>query len=185
MTATPDNKPPAVNNFGACEGFDLWVDVFSHSISDADPYRPDIVEASVWAVHARNDPAAAAVSLDIESGPWSVNPDMSPARARALAAALIEAADIVDQFTARQAKEAELARFNAGPINRTESDGDLGAVLPINFTPGSANALVAEAIIREAIVFMEGFRDDSGQTDVVAILDNLEDLARTLKGGAA
>ena len=50
---------------------------------------------------------------------------------------------------------------------------------------GDVRALVAEAIIREAIVFMEGFRDDSGQTDVVAILDNLEDLARTLKGGAA
>ncbi len=185
MSAATDNKPPAVNNFGACGAHDLWVNTFRHSIGDADLYHPNMVKADVWAMHAKNGPGVAAVSLDVDSGPWGVTAEMTPARARTLAQALIEAADIVDQFTARQAEEAELARFNAGPINRTESDGDLGAVLPINFTPGSANALVAEAIIREAIVFMEGFRDDSGQTDVVAILDNLEDIARTLKGGAA
>ncbi len=185
MTDPQQPKPPAVNNFGACDGFDLWVDVFSHSISDADTFHADLLKARVRAMKYKRAHTTPAVTLELRTGQWSVDADMTPTRARALAAALIEAADIVDQFTARQAEEAELARFNAGPINRTESDGDLGAVLPINFTPGSANALVAEAIIREAIVFMEGFRDDSGQTDVVAILDNLEDLARTLKGGAA
>ena len=116
MADTQQPKPPEGNRLPSCGAHDLWANTFGHSISDADPYRPDIVEASVWAVHARNSQAAAAVSLDIESGPWSVNPDMSPARARALAAALIEAADIVDQFTAHQAEERELARFNAGPV---------------------------------------------------------------------
>lgn len=114
MSTTPDSKAPAVNRFGSCGAHDLWVNTFRHSISDADQWDPDMVKADVWAVHAKNGPAAA-VSLDIESGPWSVTPDMSPSCARALAAALLEAADIVDQFTAHQAEESELARFNAGP----------------------------------------------------------------------
>jgi hypothetical protein len=57
-----------------------------------------------------------AVTLELRTGQWSVDADMTPTRARALAAALIEAADIVDQFTAHQAEERELARFNAGPV---------------------------------------------------------------------
>ena len=120
MSTTPDNKAPAGNRFGSCGAHDLWVNTtFRHSISDADLWHPGMVKADVWAVHAKNGPAAF-VSLDIESGPWSVTPDMSPSCARALAEALTKAADIVDQFTAHQAEEAELARFNAGPI----PDGD-------------------------------------------------------------
>ena len=116
MTATPDNKPPAVNNFGACESFDLWVDVFSHSISDADTYNADLLEARVRAVKSKRAQSTHSVTLELRTGQWSVDADMTPTRARALAAALIEAADIVDQFTAHQAEEAELARFNAGPV---------------------------------------------------------------------
>jgi hypothetical protein len=47
-----------------------------------------------------------------------------------LAAALIEAADIVDQFTAHQAEERELARYNAGPVNRIELNGGVVAFEP-------------------------------------------------------
>lgn len=57
---------------------------------------------------------------------------------------------------------------------------------PVNFTPGSASALVATAIIDEAIEFMEGFRDDTTQElDINARLDNLIGLRNALKGGAA
>ena len=116
MTATPDNKPPAVNNFGASESFDLWVDVFSHSISDADTFHADLLKARVRAMKHKRAHTTPAVTLELRTGQWSVDADMTPTRARALAAALIEAADIVDQFTAHQAEERELARFNAGPV---------------------------------------------------------------------
>lgn len=57
---------------------------------------------------------------------------------------------------------------------------------PVNFTPGSASALVAASIIDEAIEFMEGFRDDTTQDlDVNVRLDNLIGLRNALKGGAA
>jgi len=57
---------------------------------------------------------------------------------------------------------------------------------PVNFTPGSASALVAASIIDEAIEFMEGFRDDTTQDmNVNARLDNLIGLRNALKGGAA
>ncbi len=53
---------------------------------------------------------------------------------------------------------------------------------PVNFTPGSASALVAASIIDEAIEFMEGFRDDTTQDHVtgcpIASVERLE-------GGAA
>jgi hypothetical protein len=61
---------------------------------------------------------------------------MTPTRARTLAQALIEAADIVDQFTAHQAEEAELARYNAGPINRIALAG--GVVAFETVTEGGA-----------------------------------------------
>lgn len=131
MTATPDNKPPAVNNFGASESFDLWVDVFSHSISDADTYHADLLKARVRAVKSKRAQSTPAVTLELRTGQWSVNADMTPTRARTLAQALIEAADIVDQFTAHQAEEAELARFNAGPINRIELPGGVVAFEPV------------------------------------------------------
>ena len=136
MTATPDNKPPAVNNFGASESFDLWVDVFSHSISDADRYHADLLKARVRAVKSKRAQSTPAVTLELRTGQWSVNADMTPTRARTLAQALIEAADIVDQFTAHQAEEAELARFNAGPINRIELPGGVVAFEPM--TEGGA-----------------------------------------------
>ena len=116
MADTQQPKPPAVNNFGACEGFDLWVDVFSHSISDADTYHADLLKAQVRAVKSKRAQSTPAVTLELRTGQWSVHADMTPTRARTLAQALIEAADIVDQFTAHQAEEAELARFNAGPV---------------------------------------------------------------------
>ena len=116
MADTQQPKPPAVNNFGACEGFDLWVDVFSHSISDADTYHADLLKARVRAVKSKRAQSTPAVTLELRTGQWSVHADMTPTRARTLAQALIEAADIVDQFTAHQAEEAELARFNAGPV---------------------------------------------------------------------
>ena len=136
MTATPDNKPPAVNNFGACEGFDLWVDVFSHSISDADTFHADLLKARVRAMKYKRAQSTPAVTLDLHTGQWSVDADMTPTRARALAAALTEAADIVDQFTAHQAEEAELARYNAGPIDRIELSGGVVAFEPV--TEGGA-----------------------------------------------
>ena len=136
MTATPDNKPPAVNNFGACEGFDLWVDVFSHSISDADTYHADLLKARVRAMKSKRAQSTPSVTLELRTGQWSVDADMTPTRARTLAQALIEAADIVDQFTAHQAEEAELARFNAGPINRIELPGGVVAFEPM--TEGGA-----------------------------------------------
>ena len=77
-----------------------------------------------------------AVTLELRTGQWSVDADMTPTRARTLAQALIEAADIVDQFTAHQAEEAELARFNAGPINRIELPGGVVAFEPM--TEGGA-----------------------------------------------
>ena len=116
MTAATDNKAPAVNNFGSSESFDLWVDVFSHSISDADTYHADLLKAQVRAVKSKRAQSTPAVTLELRTGQWSVHADMTPTRARTLAQALIEAADIVDQFTAHQAEEAELARFNAGPV---------------------------------------------------------------------
>ena len=136
MTAATDNKPPAVNNFGACEGFDLWVDVFSHSISDADTFHADLLKARVRAMKSKRAQSTPAVTLELRTGQWSVDADMTPTRARTLAQALIEAADIVDQFTAHQAEEAELARFNAGPINRIELPGGVVAFEPM--TEGGA-----------------------------------------------
>ena len=116
MTDPQQPKPPAVNNFGSSESFDLWVDVFSHSISDADTYHADLLKAQVRAVKSKRAQSTPAVTLELRTGQWSVHADMTPTRARTLAQALIEAADIVDQFTAHQAEEAELARFNAGPV---------------------------------------------------------------------
>lgn len=136
MADTQQPKPPAVNNFGACEGFDLWVDVFSHSISDADTYHADLLKARVRAVKSKRAQPTPAVTLELRTGQWSVDADMTPTRARTLAQALIEAADIVDQFTAHQAEEAELARFNAGPINRIELPGGVVAFEPM--TEGGA-----------------------------------------------
>lgn len=63
-------------------------------------------------------------------------------------------------------------------------DGQMGAIRPADFTPGTTNAKVAAAMIREAIDFMEGFRDDADQVGVVDIIANLEGLEITLKGGA-
>lgn len=140
MSAATDNKAPAVNRFGSCGAHDLFMNTFARSISDADRWHPDMVNADVWAVHTKNGPPAA-VSLDIDSGPWSVHPDMSPTCARALAAALIKAADIVDQFTAHQAEEAELARFNADPINRIELPGGVVA-----FEPSDTQAVIADLV---------------------------------------
>ena len=136
MADTQQPKPPAVNNFGACESFDLWVDVFSHSISDADTFHADLLEARVRAMKDKRAQPTPAVTLELRTGQWSVDADMTPTRARTLAQALIEAADIVDQFTAHQAEEAELARFNAGPINRIELPGGVVAFEPM--TEGGA-----------------------------------------------
>ena len=131
MADTQQPKPPAVNNFGSSESFDLGVDVFSHSISDADTYHADLLKAQVRAVKSKRAQPTPAVTLDLRTGQWSVHADMTPTRARTLAQALIEAADIVDQFTAHQAEEAELARFNAGPINRIELPGGVVAFEPV------------------------------------------------------
>ena len=136
MSSTTANKPPAVNNFGSCESFDLWVDVFSHSISDADTFHADLLKARVRAMKSKRAQPTPAVTLELRTGQWSVDADMTPTRARTLAQALIEAADIVDQFTAHQAEEAELARFNAGPINRIELPGGVVAFEPM--TEGGA-----------------------------------------------
>ena len=136
MTDPQQPKPPAVNNFGSCESFDLWVDVFSHSISDADTYHADLLKARVRAVKSKRAQPTPSVTLELRTGQWSVDADMTPTRARTLAQALIEAADIVDQFTAHQAEEAELARFNAGPINRIELPGGVVAFEPM--TEGGA-----------------------------------------------
>jgi len=141
MSATPNNKPPAVNNFGSCESFDLWVDVFSHSISDADTFHADLLKARVRAVKSKRAQSAPAVTLELRTGQWSVDADMTPTRARTLAQALIEAADIVDQFTAHQAEEAELARFNADPINRIELPGGVVA-----FEPSDTQAVIADLV---------------------------------------
>ena len=131
MTDPQQPKPPAVNNFGSCESFDLWVDVFSHSISDADTYHADLLKARVRAMKSKRAQSTPSVTLELRTGQWSVDADMTPTRARALAASLTKAADIVDQFSAHQAEERELARFNAGPINRIELSGGVVAFEPV------------------------------------------------------
>ena len=72
---------------------------------------------------ANNSPAY--VSLVIESGGFEVRSQNTPDDARALAAALIEAADLCDAFEAEQCikEERETARLNAGPINAIEIGG--------------------------------------------------------------
>lgn len=74
------------------------------SISDAEFYKPDSIRGSVVAYKADDSDKPARVKLGASSSGFELSAYMTPARARKLAAALVEAADICEQFEAQQAK---------------------------------------------------------------------------------
>lgn len=76
------------------------------SISDAEIHTPDAVRGYVTAYKSDDDDKSARVKLGANSSGFSLSAYMTPARARKLAAALIEAADICEQFEAQQAEAA-------------------------------------------------------------------------------
>lgn len=117
-------------------GYDLTRYVMSaEQLNDGDRYHTNLIDGSVKATKFTGQEIAF-VDMSLNSGPASMSVRMSPNNARALADALIEAADIVEQFTAHQAEEAELARYNTGPINRIELPGGVVAFEPV--TEGGA-----------------------------------------------
>jgi hypothetical protein len=71
--------------------------------------------------------------MSLDAGPADMHSRMSSASARTLAQALLAAADIVDAFEADEAMahEAEIARYNTGPINRIELRGGVVAFAPV------------------------------------------------------
>lgn len=75
--------------------------------------------ASVSAQSGRGSSSPAYVFLIINGAGFSMHGANTPESTRALAAALIEAADLCEAFEAEQcmAEERETARLNAGPID--------------------------------------------------------------------
>ena len=100
--------------------------------NDRCPRHPQTIHASVIALHLRNrQQACVRLELDALSS-VEINVDMSPANARALAAQLLESADVVYGYEADNAFDAEMARYNAGPfINRIELPGGVVAFEPV------------------------------------------------------
>lgn len=75
------------------------------SISDADFYQANEIRGSVIAYKADGSGSKPArVKLDAGAAGFNLSAYMTPARARKLAAALIEAADVCEQFEAQQAE---------------------------------------------------------------------------------
>mgnify|MGYP000396684863 FL=1 len=117
MQTTPQ---PAAHNtpWSTHPGYDLSrYTVISDAVNDRDRHHPGTVLASVVAEKFTGCPNTR-VRMDLSVGPADMQVRMSPEKARALAQAILDAADIVDAFEAdgAMAQEAELARFNAGPI---------------------------------------------------------------------
>ena len=112
-TTTPTGTTPTPS-----EPYDLSrYTLISEPIGDRDRFTPGITFASVHAVRFRGENEAL-IQLLINAGPTRLGAHMSVEKARTLAQALLDAADIVDAFEGADAmaQEAELARFNAGPI---------------------------------------------------------------------
>lgn len=74
------------------------------SISDADQYKAGDVTGIVTAYKHSGDDRPAAVKFGALSAGFEMGSWMSPARARRLAAALVKAAEICEQFEAQQAE---------------------------------------------------------------------------------
>lgn len=117
MQTTP--LPAARNTpWSTHPGYDLSrYTVVSDAVNDRDSHRPGTVSATVSAEKFTGRQNAC-VRINLCAGPADMQVRMSPEKARALAQAILNAADIVDAFEAdgAMAQEAELARFNAGPI---------------------------------------------------------------------
>ena len=114
------------------EGYDLTRWVMTHEqINDRDRHHNNLITGSVKATKFTGQEFAF-VHVDLTSGPSGMSVRMSPDNARTLANALLAAADTVDAFEAdeRMREEAELARYNAGPINRIEMPGGVVAFEP-------------------------------------------------------
>ena len=113
MQDTRETTPTAWSNH---DGYDLTRYTLSTKpINNRDRYHPGLVCASVKATKFTGQEHAF-VAMDLDAGPAKMDARMSPTRARELARALLEAADIVDAFEADLAVRAELARYNAGPL---------------------------------------------------------------------
>jgi len=112
-TTTPDRA-----TWSDTPGYDLMRHTLLGEITnDRDRFAPGTVSATVAAQKFTSEESAY-VRLSVAVGPSSISIRASQEKARALAQALLDAADIVDAFEAdgAMAQEAELARFNAGPI---------------------------------------------------------------------
>ena len=108
-----DFTPPAWSDH---PGYDLTRYTLSTTpINNRDRHHPGLVCASVKATKFTGQEHAF-VAINLDAGPAKMDARMSPTRARELARALLEAADIVDAFEADLAVRAELARYNAGPL---------------------------------------------------------------------
>ena len=129
MQTTP--LPAARNTpWSTHPGYDLSrYTVVSDAVNDRDRHHPGTVLATVAAMKFTGHQNAC-VRIDLSVGPADMQVRMSPEKARDIAQAILNAADIVDQFTAHQAEERELARYNAGPVNRIELNGGVVAFEP-------------------------------------------------------
>lgn len=114
-------------------GYDLTRYVMTaEQLNDRDRYHTNLIESSVKATKFTGQEFAF-VHVDLTAGPSGMSVRMSPDNARTFANALLAAADIVDSFEADECmrEEAELARYNAGPINRIELPGGVVAFEPV------------------------------------------------------
>lgn len=115
---TPTTTPPTFRS--SLPAFALAHHVEARRRLTSDGHRNELggINASVSAYQHAGEPHPAFVSLVLNTyGGVYVNFDTMPDTARALAAALVEAADICDAFEAHQTlqEEHETARLNAGP----------------------------------------------------------------------
>ena len=134
MQDTRETTPTAWSDH---DGYDLTRYTLSTTpINSRDRYHPGLVCASVKAIKFTGQDRAF-VAMDLDAGPASMEARMSPTRARELARALLEAADIVDAFEADLAVRAELARYNAGPLTTRVDIAD-GMVALETVTEGGA-----------------------------------------------
>ena len=121
-------------------GYDLTRYTLSTTpINNRDRHNPGLVCASVKATKFTGQEHAF-VAMDLDAGPASMGARMSSTKARELARALLDAADIVEAFEAFeavQAESAELARYNAGPLTTRVAISD-GLVALETVTEGGA-----------------------------------------------
>lgn len=137
MQDTRETTPTAWSDH---DGYDLTRYTLSTTpINNRDRYHPGLVCASVKATKFTGQEHAF-VAMDLDAGPASMDARMSPNEARALARALLGAADIVEAFEAFEAdraESAELVRYNAGPLT-TRVDISDGLVAFETVTKGGA-----------------------------------------------